>query len=541
MKKLTYRITLLEPLFARALGGEPNSGVSLPYVPGGLVRTALLLKHKSKFDVGVDDDLRRRFFDGNTQFCNALPVIDGQPVAPTPLSWQQKKGKNDKGFDFLFGEPEWKTASNCRVVKKPFYIKDDSGISFISPERTLAVHNRRQRDFGRPVERQLLDDPENDDPGIIFRYEALAPRQIFQGDIVGNEDDLMFIAALLNKEIYLGGSRSGGYGRAKIEHLGEIVDVVFAPPAKAEYRITFLSDALLRDANGQYSTTCDTILKHLREKLGTGVKLTCENAFLGQNIVGGFNRKWGLPLAQCVAVAMGSTLKLKIESATSETVVKLSELIQCGIGERRAEGFGRLNIEAVDPLSQAELTVEKMNDAPDKVDAPAPTTLGSEAETVAKQILERHFRNRLDAQLLFLTPKIKVRGRSLTGSQVARLRNVVQQQITSKQPDLEKLDKIESFISKAEARQSIKTKFESATIEGQGSLKWVKSLLDKHEKNSWQEIFDPDEERITSLGDFAYDPADNKWFRIEFMLRYIDLTLAKLAKAVQKKETGGGQ
>ena len=35
---ISYQVTLLEPLLATRIAGDPNSAVSYPYVPGGAVR-----------------------------------------------------------------------------------------------------------------------------------------------------------------------------------------------------------------------------------------------------------------------------------------------------------------------------------------------------------------------------------------------------------------------------------------------------------------------------------------------------------------------
>ncbi len=56
-------------------------------------------------------------------------------------------------------------------------------------------------------------------------------------------------------------------------------------------------------------------------------------------MIGGFNRKWGLPLPQALAVRMGSVLVFK-DPGCDPTL--LDDLEVRGIGERRAEGFGRI-------------------------------------------------------------------------------------------------------------------------------------------------------------------------------------------------------
>ena len=46
MRAIPYRITLQEPLLAKRIAGDPNSGVSYPYVPGSVVRGAVVSAYR---------------------------------------------------------------------------------------------------------------------------------------------------------------------------------------------------------------------------------------------------------------------------------------------------------------------------------------------------------------------------------------------------------------------------------------------------------------------------------------------------------------
>lgn len=56
-------------------------------------------------------------------------------------------------------------------------------------------------------------------------------------------------------------------------------------------------------------------------------------------LVGGFNRKWGLELPQTLAVSAGSVLVF--EATQTLTPEELLTLEHEGLGDRKAEGFGR--------------------------------------------------------------------------------------------------------------------------------------------------------------------------------------------------------
>ena len=64
-------------------------------------------------------------------------------------------------------------------------------------------------------------------------------------------------------------------------------------------------------------------------------------AFQSMKIIGGFNRKWGLPLVQTPALRAGSVFVYKPGDIDKETIKKY---LDKGIGERRVEGFGRIAV-----------------------------------------------------------------------------------------------------------------------------------------------------------------------------------------------------
>jgi CRISPR-associated protein Csx10 len=105
MKIIPYRVTLLEPLLATRIAGDPNSGVSYPYVPGSLVRGAAVAAYMREkaiaaLDAGAED-VRRLFFDGRTRCLNAYPVdARGIRTLPTPRSLFHVKGEESSIYDF---------------------------------------------------------------------------------------------------------------------------------------------------------------------------------------------------------------------------------------------------------------------------------------------------------------------------------------------------------------------------------------------------------------------------------------------------------
>jgi CRISPR-associated protein Csx10 len=120
------------------------------------------------------------------------------------------------------------------------------------------------------------------------------------------------------------------------------------PPADEDdhfyFALTLHSPVILRDDFLRYRGTISG------EVLATHAKLTSKTLRLQQihqvtsvEQVTGWNELWGTPRMQEYAIATGSVfLFVSTEKVSEELQEKLFELENQGIGERRAEGFGRI-------------------------------------------------------------------------------------------------------------------------------------------------------------------------------------------------------
>jgi len=284
--------------------------------------------------------------------------------------------------------------------------------------------------------------------------------------------------------------------------------------------VTLQSDVLLRDARGQF--TVDPEL--LREVLGRHlrVELEPEGAFLGAEIVAGFNRKWRLPLPQALAVRMGSVLIFKDPGCDRAW---LDDLEARGIGERRAEGFGRI------VFNRQHATKLIVAETPKKRSRPVEIS-DTEAYDLAKLMVNRMLRQRLDEELLAAANKVKIINPP-SNAQIASLRGPVLEELCKATPDTSKLCQ---FIASIEARGSARRQFERSTVDGVPLLRWLKRLLRCGSEGAW--TMDDNEwkgwlhmskiERGTKIGGVSAEIGDN--LRLEYILRLIDLVLAQAAK-----------
>lgn len=554
MKVIQYRIHLLEPTLVTSLQGDPNSGVAFDYLPGSVLRGILIGKYLSTksadgSDVtnvsdASDPTLRRLFFDGTTRYLNGYPLdAYDHPGLPVPASWQHVKGQENEIFDLAVEVQD--DRQQWQSVSASFYTQSGkSSVRLIRPARNIAVHTQRTARFGRAVpeyrpprngqgSRRSTTWLDRDEiPGAVYRYDALAARQTFQAVIICDNDDdeptlRKLMQDLTDGHVTLGGSRSGGYGRASISlidnksanrHAAEDEE----DAAEGKLIVTLQSDVLLRDERGQFAVDpkllCRVLSKHL------GVELELKDAFLKTEVIGGFNRKWGLPLPQTLAVRMGSVLVFQAPDDCDSTQMEKLEIR--GIGERRAEGFGRI---AFNRQRVEELTVDY---TPKSRDLAIFTVSEREARTLAGLMVDRMLRQRLDEWLLAGANEIKIKNPP-SNAQISRLRSVVLEEIRAAAPGTARICQ---FIKSIEKRSSARRQFERSVVDGKPLLRWLKDLLRCESEGVWT-MDDHDWKNMlhisgveTSIRIGDLEAEINDGLRLEYVLQFIDLVLAHAAK-----------
>lgn len=539
MRVIKYHVELLEPTLVTSLQGDPNSSVAYDYLPGSVLRGIFISKYLNPQSADASDDtLRRLFFDGTTRYLNGYPLdAYNRPGWPVPASWQRVKGKEREISDFAveaqYDDQRW------QPVSKPFYTLSREGVQLIQPPRNVAVHTQRTARFGRAMPEYLPDSSqtggkgtkllkEDEIIGAIYRYDALAAGQTFEAAIIcDNDDDAGTLSALIGGRVTLGGSRSGGYGQAEIRLMTsaasdyDVAEDTDEDESTGKLIVTLRSDVLLRDARGQFAVDPELLRKVLGKHLE--VELKPEGAFLGAEIVAGFNRKWRLPLPQALAVRRGSVLIFE-DPDCDQTL--LDALEARGIGERRAEGFGRI---VFNRQRVIELTVA---DPPKKSSNPI-TISDKEAHDLATLMVKRMLRQRLDEQVLVDANNVKIINLP-SNAQIANLRVLVLEALCQATPDTRKLcQSIASIGTRGSARRQFER---STTIDGEPLLDWLKRLLRCESEgpwtmadNEWKALLRISEvERSIRIGGVSAEIGDN--LRLEYILRLIELVLAKAAK-----------
>jgi len=429
MKAITLTLHTQQPILATSFQGDPNSDVSYSYIPGSMIRGAIIGRymkqhHFSELDL-TNDEVKRLFFDANsTRYLNAyLLSQEKKRTLPLPLSWFKDKDaelNEDSSitvYDFSIyqgDDPETR-----KSVGEYFWSKKGGVVNLYKEKRRINIHNFRDRQKGRSTDNQ----------GELFRYEALDAGQTFQSVILCEDEDVTTIQdffpqdLLAEQNLWLGGSQSAGYGHTKI-----IIDLkpvndwneIGVPVENRENNeilsLTLLSDTLLRNEWGQPVADPMLIKQAVEEVLNISLPEP-SHIFAGSTLIGGFNRKWGLPLPQVPALAAGSVM---IFEGFEMNEPQIKQLEAYGIGERREDGFGRV---AVNWLEDEEFTVSLPSSSTSSL---PPLRKEGSSHLLAEQMAQRLLEQKLEQYLHKNVGYFRL-DEGISNSQLSRLQSVARQ------------------------------------------------------------------------------------------------------------------
>ncbi len=524
MIALTFEIHTLEPLLVTRLEGDPNSAVSYPYVPGSAIRGALANRYLPTpgFDLAGDSDGRRLFFDGSTRYLNGYPLNRlGARTLPAPLSWFHEKGADLRQdgtpiYDFSVEVADY--LDEAKGLKERFCRPDGEEIEFTKSQEQINVHTARERVKGRATEEE----------GAVFRYQAIAEGERFGGVIlVSTPEDAERLEDLLNSDdMWLGGSRSGGYGRVRIENVREVQNWTETKSAPTNLEpgdtlaITLLSDAILRTPDGTYADLLRPDL--LPAPLNTAVEP--KTSFKRVVPLGGFNRKWGLPLYQSQAIQAGSVFVFDVTATIAAT--DLRHLEEQGIGQRRAEGFGRVavNWHAEEPV----LTIRQVEPEPT---LPVEVTLRPDSQELAQKMVERLLRRDLDRRLADYIYRRDL-GRISSwpsNAQLSRLRAIALNALPS--GDVKRLS---DFLSNDNLKARAREQYREARIDKVRLLDWLQTRLEEPQA-IWQWL-EPAGVQLPQIGNVQAELTDD--LARKYTIRLVDGVLHRAAKERAAKERG---
>jgi CRISPR-associated protein Csx10 len=498
MNALMFQIRTRQPLLVAQLGsGEENSSTAYNFIPGSVLRGVAISRYLETYEVAdaaQDPVCRHLFFDGAVRYLNAYPASQlDQRTLPKPLSWRVNKDDQDKTdakiFDFAIEFSE--DVENPAMPSGTYCWSDENDDVWIyDPARYISMQNASN---DRNIKR------END--STVFRYDAIAAGEIFFGIIIADDTkDIRTLVSLLNgADVSLGGSRSAGFGRVSLEKL-QIVEnwreyEQSSQPDGGVVVITLLSDAILHDRNGNPTVDMDTVIGSGRLKV-----------YQKTRFVGGFNRKWGLPLTQSIALQAGSVFVYAASEVDQEALKRLEN---DGIGERRTEGFGRI---AINWHTQTEF---KRRSFQRETFMLMPVPLSKVSLELGQRMANKRLRSVLDHRLLQALSGLRIND-APKNAQLSRLRRVVRHAWREKKPAL--------VITHLDNLKAAKSQFESANVDNHRLLPWLIAGIEK--ENIWDNYLKPSQ--LPTIAGIS--PVDIDVIKVEYTMRFLDALLQRTAK-----------
>lgn len=521
MKALTFRLHLLQPVLITKVGsGEENSSTSYDFILGSAIRGAIIqkyLRYHAGEDISKNAEGRKLFFDGETIYLNGyLQDSRGQRMIPTPLSWREEKDqtRNDGEqhlWDFALLGLE-AVSKMARPQLPHFRFVSASAIegkyNYASPQKYIQLHNASTERHVKKV-----------DKSFVFRYDTLAKDQVFAAAVLSKDQGLLeIVSGLLENEIlFLGGSRSAGYGQVKVENieLQSAADWSEAPMSSPAITnrdltiITLLSDAIVHDAYGQYQVDLSPYIPALPVA-----------TFARTSVEGGFNRKWGLPSPQSPVIQAGSVFVYRSSDIDQAKILSLREL---GLGGRRVAGYGRI---AVNWNSAQDFVVHNDNVSPEDFAGEHNQIEIEKLPQVSREMIarfwERDLRNILEKKLAWALTQLSLTGH-INNSQLGRIRQV----ILSLKPG----DGYEPILAHLQGLKSAKPQFERTRVDGQPLLNWLEEGL-KYDR-IWDKYLQPLPTELLNLPGIKAEVPDE--IKVEYICRLLDGLFRKVSQDNQQE------
>jgi len=338
---LDLRILAVEPV---AIEAERCGNVQTThlYIPGSVLLPAL---HER-----LGPGLGTAIATGDVQVSDALPLDpNGRPARATPLGWLVPKqtGNDATITDCLLERP--KAGVQLRRVSTPFITVDTKSVARpVEVLTTTDAHAVIDPATGRPTS----------EVGGLFVRQAIRPGTEFATTV-------RWRAGLLQRESVedalkgrwrVGTARRSGYGAVDVS-MADPPDAADAPPPSTGSTVIAeaLSDVLVRDDRLRWDPTPSGLAGALSVAgwtftpagpgTGSDPDATAVSRF------DGWHARWSLPRPSLGGLAAGSRVILRCDAAGQPA--DLLNLLQRGVGERVAEGFGRVKLSLPTPIATA--------------------------------------------------------------------------------------------------------------------------------------------------------------------------------------------
>ncbi|MCK6622773.1 MAG: hypothetical protein HUU32_16915 [Calditrichaceae bacterium] len=344
---------------------------TLDYLPGSAVRGAFAEIFINKRGT-EDPDFKHIFVEENIWFSDFLPNYADESPLVLPLSAMACKryglshtqSVQDRLIHEITGAPRSESSKRCPECGEPLdrvsgYLSDLKTRKNVKIGRQLRMHVGISGTTGSAMH------------GLLFSYEMLTEKETPAG---GEVTDMKFIGTLESdsgevlealqkvipsrEHLSVGKARTRGLGELSIQYHEKLksansflerwdnfnAGVVKhgGDPQQCYFSIILDSHLALKDRLGR-PVLGDIQAAHLGLEESAQVEICA--AFLAPVVVPGWNAAQGLPKPDTHALSRGSVLTFCAPETLKKSLrQQVMELEKQGLGERRAEGFGKLSV-----------------------------------------------------------------------------------------------------------------------------------------------------------------------------------------------------
>jgi len=516
MNGLIYEIYLNDcVLIPGVTSGDPNSLSSQWFIPGSIIRGVAI--HRALAGLS-ETKMRKDFFNSDLCFLHAYPAVGttSERSLPTPISWRQVKDTEEELYNLAFSEQDFSEEDLEKVALPYCFIEDESNNDSVQYCNLVQVNDW----FNLHIFRSTTN--ANDD-SLMFRYQSIERDQLFIGFILSEDNELLNrIKSLFetNPELFIGKSHSAQYGHVTIS----LSNIVSKPSEYQEFgddtnhiSITLLSDTIIR--NPETGASCNT--------LKPVMSIDHMKAFSDITIVGGYNRKWNLPLPQVQAIKAGSVFLYPYDDILLARVKKYAKT---GIGERTKEGFGRIAINWINITDLAFRVQEESRSPIEEINLNSLAQSNKKLYMTAQLMVTRLFCDETDRILVAMINDVTITNPP-TNTQLSRLSLVLRSILNSSKQKNAQEDMKEFFDS---LKSNASDKFSTAKIGPKNLNRWIMGKVNEPE-NIWEDPLNVDMGNLPQVG-MIYP--DLTGLALNYTLRYIDGVIRMTMKKNSKSKGG---
>ncbi len=342
--EIPLHLSLKSPVII-AKGEFGNVVESRDYIPGTHILAAVS-QLLSKKKLNLLNEVAR----GNIQVNNAYLEYSKTRGLPVPMALFYQKDKDNKtAYNRMMTN---ESGVQLKQHRNGYIIEND----LLKTPLQLTTHGTIDDEYQRP----------NETVGGVFSFEAIKTGTRLQSVLKLRQSiaDKLIQAhgknwwEMLNTNIRLGQSKKDDYGWVELKANQPKPSAATIIDNKQELTLWLCSDLLLRNSRLRPSTDITDLQQELEKHLGVSLlprSTTDERlAVLTRTTrIDGWHQNWGQPHSSYIGLAAGSCIVFECQNGKLEKS-QLEALMQRGLGERRAEGFGEVRF---NPTLLSEKTV----------------------------------------------------------------------------------------------------------------------------------------------------------------------------------------